>query len=67
MQIIKKSKTFWVTISFITFLMFSLAFILKLYWLNFFVMILGLWINKIGSPILFNSSKKQKFNRKLGG
>ncbi|WEV71124.1 hypothetical protein OZY43_01405 [Lactobacillus sp. ESL0785] len=46
-------KIFWTCLSFLTFGLFSLALISKNYWLNIFVIILGMLINKKGSDVLF--------------
>ncbi|WEV38924.1 hypothetical protein OZX58_01210 [Lactobacillus sp. ESL0680] len=46
-------KIFWTCLSFLTFGLFSLALISKNYWLNIFVIVLGMLINKKGSDALF--------------
>lgn len=48
-----KTKQFWTLISFITFLLFTVSIYTKLYWLNIFVIALGLLVNKKGTDILF--------------
>lgn len=46
-------KLFWTCLSFLAFGLFCLAIISKNYWINFFVIILGLLVNKKGSEVLF--------------
>lgn len=52
------NKFNWTMIAFITFGLFIFAIISKLYWINIFVIILGILINHKGSPILFSNFKK---------
>ncbi|EMC30943.1 hypothetical protein SMU86_04166 [Streptococcus mutans U2A] len=60
-----KSKLFWTLLSFLAFLLFVVAIYIKLYWLNIFVIMLGLLVNKRGTSILFpRYLEKNKIARK---
>lgn len=48
MKIFKKNKLFWTFLSFVTFALFLVALVLKIYWLNLFVIVFGLLIDKRG-------------------
>ncbi|GAB5053698.1 hypothetical protein PESHB5_01970 [Pediococcus parvulus] len=60
MNSILKNKAFWTGLSFATFLIFASAIVFHIYWINIFVIILGLVINKYASPILFPEQVKHK-------
>lgn len=67
MDKLMNKKVFWTGLSFLTFGLFSYAIISKIYWINVFVIILGLLINKKGSDTLFTKksmSTKNKMRRK---
>lgn len=67
MRKMSNEKFFWTCLSFLTFGLFSLAILTKNYWINIFVIVLGLLINKKGSDALFtktNLSAKNKMRRK---
>lgn len=53
-----KSKFFWTCLSFLAFSLFFLAILSHQYWLNIFVIGLGMLIDKKGSDTLF--SKKHR-------
>ena len=55
-----KSKVFWTFLSFLAFLLFIVAIYTKLYWLNIFVIVLGLLVNKQGTSILFPKYLEKK-------
>ncbi|MGT2948416.1 hypothetical protein [Streptococcus devriesei] len=56
------SKMFWTFLSFLAFLLFITAIYTKLYWLNIFVIVLGLLVNKQGMSILFPKKYLEKKN-----
>lgn len=58
-------KLFWTCLSFLAFGLFCLAIISKNYWINFFVIILGLLVNKKGSEGLF-TKKRMPLKKKMG-
>ncbi|WP_035188298.1 hypothetical protein [Ligilactobacillus equi] len=62
-----KTRQFWTFISFLTFLLFVMAIFTKMYWVNIFVIILGLLVNKKGSNVLFPGylEKKRKAKKQL--
>jgi uncharacterized membrane protein len=62
MKKVSNKKFFWTCLSFLTFGLFSLAIISKNYWINIFVIIFGLLVNKKGSDILF-TKKAKIFNK----
>ncbi|WP_165209467.1 hypothetical protein ACFSN5_03160 [Streptococcus tangpeifui] len=55
-----RSKAFWTFLSFLAFLLFIVAIYTKLYWLNIFVIVLGLLVNKEGTSILFPNYLEKK-------
>lgn len=54
------SKIFWTFLSFLAFLLFIVAISTKLYWLNIFVIVLGLLVNKQGASTLFPKYLEKK-------
>ncbi len=60
MKLFLESRSFWTGLSFLTFLIFAVAIVFHIYWINIFVIILGLAINKYASPILFPEQTKHK-------
>ncbi|MDN2454192.1 hypothetical protein [Lactobacillus sp. UCMA15818] len=56
----KKLKNFWTAVSFLTFILFVLAITTQQYWINIFVIILGLLIKRYGSHPLFAEGKRKR-------
>ncbi|RXT58461.1 hypothetical protein [Lacticaseibacillus chiayiensis] len=56
----KVKKAFWTLASFAAFGIFVIAITTKIYWLNIFVIILGLLIKNKGYTILFSENEKRR-------
>ncbi|ARY90595.1 hypothetical protein F9B82_03610 [Lacticaseibacillus casei] len=56
----KVMKMFWTLASFVAFGIFVIAITTKIYWLNVFVIILGLLIKNKGYTTLFSENEKRR-------
>jgi hypothetical protein len=60
MEKLVNNKTFWTALSFLTFAIFVIAISTKIYWLNVFVIPLGLLIRNYGSTALFKKGEEKR-------